>query len=124
MNQEKTAKAGLTGLMILQTVMLLSLYSKTAPHPPKIIPFAGMAPFVAACLAAAGAAWAVGPTIGWTGRILSASAVLGAMVSYGPQKYLDPQFALVWPSVIAGQIAAIAVVSALMRQRDASAASA
>ena len=33
-----------------------------------------------------------------------------ALLSYGPQKYLDAQFALIWPAVITGQIAAVALI--------------
>ncbi len=33
-----------------------------------------------------------------------------ALLSYGPQKYLDAQFSLIWPAVIAGQVAAVALI--------------
>ena len=44
-------------------------------------------------------------------------AALMAMLSFGPQKYLDPQFPLIWPAVLTAQIAVIAVfVGVLFRQ--------
>ena len=56
-----------------------------------------------------------------TGRILSVLAALMALVSFGPQKYFDAQFGLIYPAVLLGQFAALvifaAVVDVARRQR-------
>ncbi|MGI9464412.1 MAG: hypothetical protein ACR2OM_10750, partial [Aestuariivirgaceae bacterium] len=56
------------------------------------------------------AAIIIGPLDTTAGRVLSVLAALMALLSYGPQKYLDAQFALIWPAVIAGQVAAAALI--------------
>lgn len=106
----RQANAALTALIILQLVMLGALFAQSAPHPPATIPLFGIAPFLAAALSAASAAIIIGPLETSTGRILAVTAALMALLSYGPQKYLDAQFALIWPAVIAGQIAAVAII--------------
>jgi len=104
------ANAALAALIILQLTMLGALFAQSAPHPPATIPLFGIAPFLAAALSAAAAAIIIGPLETAAGRVLSVLAALLALLSYGPQKYLDAQFALIWPAVIAGQIAAVAVI--------------
>lgn len=37
------------------------------------------------------------------------TAALMALVSFGPQKYFDAQFDLIYPAVILGQIAALVI---------------
>lgn len=103
--------AALGTLILLQGVMLAALFTKTAPHPPETIPLGGMAPFLAASLSAAMAALVVGASTR-AGLALSALASLGALVSYGPQKYFDAAFPLVWPAVIAAQIAVVVLALA------------
>jgi hypothetical protein len=112
---ERPVTAALLALVVLQAVMLASLFAGVAPHPPATTPLFGIAPFVAAAIAAAAAAIALGPLGGFAGRALSLVAALAALVSYGPQKYLDPQLALIWPAVVAGQLAAAAVLIQLAR---------
>jgi len=104
------ANAALAALIILQLTMLGALFAQSAPHPPATIPLFGIAPFLATALSAAAAAIIIGPLETAAGRVLSVLAALMALLSYGPQKYLDAQFALIWPAVIAGQIAAVAVI--------------
>ncbi|MGI9513435.1 MAG: hypothetical protein ACR2OL_11075 [Anderseniella sp.] len=104
------ANAALSALIILQLTMLGALFAQSAPHPPATIPLFGIAPFLAAALSAAAAAIIIGPLDSAPGRILSVLAALMALLSYGPQKYLDTQFALIWPAVIAGQIAAVTII--------------
>lgn len=104
------AMAALSTLIVLQVTMLGALFAQSAPHPPATIPLFAIAPFLAAALSAATAAIVLGPLDTIAGRILSVLAALMALLSYGPQKYLDAQFALIWPAVIAGQVAAVAVI--------------
>ena len=104
------ANAALAALIILQLTMLGALFAQSVPHPPATIPLFGIAPFLAAALSAAAAAITIGPLDTASGRVLSVLAALMALRSYGPQKFLDAQFALIWPAVITGQIAAVAVI--------------
>ncbi len=122
MSESRSITAALSALIILQLVMLGALYAQVPPHPPATIPLFAIAPFLAVALATAAAALIVGPVAGRTGRALSLLAGLMALLSFGPQKYLDPQFPLIWPAVLAAQVAVIAVfVGVLLRQGQRSA---
>ncbi len=121
-SRTRQANAALTTLIVLQLTMLAALFAQSAPHPPATIPLFAIAPFLAAALATAAAAIVIGPTDTIPGRILSVMAALMALLSYGPQKYLDAQLGLIWPAVVAGQIATVAVIllvaSAAMRRSN------
>lgn len=106
----RQANAALCALIILQLIMLGALFAQSAPHPPATIPLFAIAPFLAAALSVTAGAIITGPLDTTTGRVLSVLAALMALLSYGPQKYLDAQFALIWPAVITGQIAAIVLI--------------
>lgn len=107
--------AALATLVILQTIMLGALYAHVPPHPPAATPLFGIAPFLGAAIAAAVAALMIGE--GRAGSVLGALAAVMALISFGPQKYFDPQFALIWPAVIAGQIAAATVIYQALPRR-------
>lgn len=97
-------------LLVLTSVMLLALFSRTPPHPPiEVAPFA-LAPFLGASLAIGMAAlWLARHRAGaWLALAFAATA----LVSYGPQKYFDPAFSRIWPAVLLAQ-AAVAVVAYL-----------
>ncbi len=113
------SSAALIVLIVLQSVMLISLFAGVAPHPPAETPLFGIAPFIGAALAAAAAAIVLGcGTV--TGRGIAIMAALMAAVSFGPQKYFDPNFGLIWPAVIVGQIAiAVLIVAAARGHRGA-----
>ena len=108
--QPRASVAALAALIILQVVMLLALYAGVQPHPPATIPLFGIAPFLGATLAITAAALIIGPACGVPGRGLSLLAAATALVSFGPQKYFDAQFPMIWPAVLAGQIAVVIVV--------------
>ncbi len=112
---DRPASAGLTALIILQLTMLFALYTLTEPHPPVATPLFGIGPFLGASFAAAAAAIWMGPTRAVSGRGLSLLSAAMALVSYGPQKYVDAAFPLIWPSVIAGQVACLVIVLAVIR---------
>lgn len=114
----RPATASLASLIILQLVMLAALFALSVPHPPAAIPLFGIAPFLGASLSVATAAIIVGPVSTKAGRVLSVCAALMALLSYGPQKYFDPQFSLIWPAVIAGQIAALALIILVFRSKN------
>jgi hypothetical protein len=103
---ERPARAALATLIVLQGIMLASLYAGVQPHPPATTLLFGIAPFLGAALSAAVAALIVGPMRGRAGPAMAGLAAVAALVSFGPQKYLDPQFPLIWPAVLAGQVAA------------------
>lgn len=103
--------AALVVLILLQLIMLSALYAGVPPHPPIATPLFGIGPFIGASVSAAVAAIVLGESR--AGRVMALLAVLGALVSFGPQKYLDPQFPLIWPAVIAAQLAAITVLARL-----------
>lgn len=115
--QDRPAVAALACLIVLQLVMLGSLYAGVAPHPPASTPILGIGPFLGTSLAMAAAALILGPTESRAGRLLAGLAALAALVSFGPQKYLDPQFPLIWPAVVSGQIAAATIVFCIFRRR-------
>jgi hypothetical protein len=49
------------------------------------------------------------------GRILSVIAALMALISFGPQKYFDPQFGLIYPAVLLGQFAALVIFASVVK---------
>jgi len=110
------AQAALIMLIILQFIMLSALYAGVAPHPPAQTPLFGMAPFLGAALGVAGGALAMGATSTAMGRVLCGLAAVMAAISFGPQKYFDPQFPLIWPAVITAQGAIITLVVQISRR--------
>ena len=117
MTDSRTISAAIAALIILQLVMLGALYAGVSPHPPAAIaPFA-IAPFLAVALATAVAALITGPLACRMGRALSLLAAVMAMLSFGPQKYLDPQFPMIWPAVLAAQFASVVIVILILRHR-------
>lgn len=113
-------RAGLAALCVLHGLMLASLFVGLPPHPPAAIaPFA-MAPFLSAVIACAVAAILLAERR--SGQVLAALAGLLALISFGPQKYFDPAFALIWPAVLCAQCAVAAIFGQLaggMRARRA-----
>jgi len=43
--------------------------------------------------------------------MLHLAAVALALVSFGPQKYLDAQFPLIWPAVVTAQLAIVIIMA-------------
>lgn len=107
-------RAALATLFILHTVMLTALYAGVSPHPPQTIPLFAMGPFLGATLALCAAAFLMAERPR-TGGGLAALAVMAALVSFGPQKYLDPAFAQIWPAVLTAQAACVALIAGLLR---------
>ena len=113
-HHDRQALAALTTLILLQSIMLSALYAGIRPHPPVATPLFGIAPFLGASVSVALSAMIVQPLSSATGRGLSVMAALMALVSFGPQKYFDAQFALIWPAVILGQLAAIVIFARVL----------
>lgn len=114
-NPDRIAAAALTTLIVLQIVMLMSLYAGVPPHPPVSTPFFGIGPFIGAAVSAATAALILGPASTKAGRILSGLAAVLALVSFGPQKYFDAQIGLIWPAVVTAQAAVVVLGVQLFR---------
>ncbi|MEM1266050.1 MAG: hypothetical protein AAGI50_08550 [Pseudomonadota bacterium] len=100
----RTTQAALAALAILHGVMLTTLLAGVEPHPPAAVAPFGMAPFLAVVLAAVAAAAILGT------RWAVVSVALLSLVSFGPQKVLDPAFGGVWPAILAAQISIIALL--------------
>lgn len=107
--------AALATLILLQGIMLSALYAGIRPHPPIATPLFGIAPFLGAAMSIALAAIIVQPLGSQAGRILSVLAALMALVSFGPQKYFDAQFGLIYPAVLLGQFAALVIFASVVK---------
>jgi hypothetical protein len=114
-HQDRSVIAALSALSVLQLVMLSALYAGVPPHPPASTPLFGIAPFIGAALSVTIAAIIIGPMQGPAGRGLSVLAVILALVSFGPQKYLDAQIAQIWPAVVLAQLAVLFVLVRIFR---------
>lgn len=101
--------AALATLILLQVIMLSALYAGIRPHPPEVTPMFGIAPFIGAAISIAMTAIILGPLTSASGRVMSVLAAVSALLSFGPQKYMDAQFGLIWPAVILGQVAALVI---------------
>lgn len=101
--------AAVAALLALTGAMLLAMFTRTEPHPPlEVEPFA-LGPFLAASLAIGAAAYGLAVRGMRFAMAIALLFALTALVSYGPQKYVDPAFPKIWPAVIVAQ-AAIAVI--------------
>ena len=52
---------------------------------------------------------------GRTGASLAVLSAIFALLSFGPHKYFEAQFALIWPAVVGGQIAALVIFYQALR---------
>ena len=107
--------AALATLILLQGIMLSALYAGIRPHPPVATPLFGIAPFLGAAMSVALAAIIVQPLRSRAERTLSVLAALMALVSFGPQKYFDAQFGLIYPAVLLGQFAALVIFASVVK---------
>ena len=109
--QSSPATAAILVLLTLTGVMLLAMFTRTEPHPPLEVPPFALGPFFAASLAIGAAAFHLLRHGGRFGSTLAVVFALTALVSFGPQKYFDPQFSRVWPAVITAHIAVITILA-------------
>ncbi|MCP4381497.1 MAG: hypothetical protein GY798_08795 [Hyphomicrobiales bacterium] len=108
--ERSAANAAIVVLLVLTGVMLASLFSRTPPHPPiAIAPFA-LAPFLGASLAIGAAALHLVRQGARHGALIAILFALTALVSFGPQKYLAPNFVQIWPTVVTAQVAVIVLL--------------
>ncbi len=104
-------EAAVLALLVLTGVMLLALFTRTEPHPPLAVPPFALGPFLGASLALGLAAHRLLRSAPQIGAALAALFAVTALVSFGPQKYLDPAFAQIWPAVIVAQLAVLCVLA-------------
>lgn len=111
---DRIAGAALLALLVVSAVMLLSLVTKTPPHPPLTTPLFALGPFIGASLAIGSAALFLclaGNPVWRYAAILCAITVLP---SFGPQKFLVPEFPEIWPAVILAQAALLTLALRLV----------
>lgn len=106
-----SAVAAVLVLLVLTAVMLLALFSRTPPHPPIEVPLFALGPFLGASLAIGVAALYLLRQGARHGTSLAVLFALTALISFGPQKYVDPAFLRIWPAVISAQVAVIVIVA-------------
>ena len=111
--------AAILVLLTVTAVMFLSLVTKTAPHPPLDVPLFAMVPFIGASLAIGLAALYLVRRGRSGGLAVALLFALTGLVSYGPQKLLDPNLARIWPAVIVAQAAILVVLFLSWRLRRA-----
>ena len=106
-------KAAIAILITLKIIMLVSMFSGVQPHPPFTFILGGMGPFLGTAIACLIAAAICDPLKSWAGRIFAGVALVCALLTFGPQKYFDAQWPLIWPAVLAAQ-AAILILTVQM----------
>lgn len=114
------SQAALGALVVLQITMLAALFSRTAPHPPLVIvPFA-LGPFLGASIAVAIAAMVLQFNPSKLASVSAVVAVALALVSLGPQKWIDPNISQIWPAILVGQFAAITLMISVFKHKTRS----
>ena len=115
-NASPVVTVALIMMISLHGIMLMALFAGVEPHPPaRVTPF-GMAPFLAVVIGLS----VVGiylNSLGQAGAVYVAVAVaVLSLLSFGPQKYLDPAISQVWVAVVAAQVSAVLIVMELVQQ--------
>jgi len=105
------ATAAILVLLTLTGVMLLALFSRTAPHPPLDVPPFALGPFLGASLALGVAGFYLLCRGARYGVVIAVLFALTALVSFGPQKYFVPEFTRIWPAVIVAQVAVVVILA-------------
>jgi len=105
-------RPALVGLATLQALMFLALLAGLEPHPPRATPLFAMGPFLAASVALCLLVLWLPRGAGRLSAALSALAAVMALLSYGPQKWADPNLAEIWPAVLLGQVLALVLMGA------------
>ena len=99
------ALSSLGGLIILESVLLGSLWAQIQPHPP-----ARVGPFIAASLCLAVVSL---PLFWWrnkTGYITAMLVGLLGLVSFGPHKFFTESAAQIFPAIIIGTVLSVVLI--------------
>ncbi len=102
-SNDTVMEAAIIGLLILTGVMLLALFTRTAPHPPLEVPLFALAPFLGSGLAIGSAALILIRGEHSYAKVIVFLFCILSLISFGPQKYFDPSFSRIWPAVICAQ---------------------
>ena len=99
--------SSLAGLILLNCVLLGSLWAQVQPHPP-----ANVGPFIAASLSLAVLSI---PLVWWRNKIgYTISIIVGllGLVSFGPHKFItEPESAVqVFPAILVGTVLSLALI--------------
>lgn len=111
---DRIAGAALLALLVVSAVMLLAMVTKTPPHPPLTTPIFALGPFIGASLAIGGAALFLSNTGNPAWRYAAILFGVTILPSFGPQKFLVPEFHDIWPAVILAQISLVTLVVRLV----------
>ncbi len=101
----QAAVTSLAGLVVLNCVLLGSLWSQVQPHPP-----ARVGPFIAASLSLAVVSI---PLVWWrnkTGYTISIIVGLLGLVSFGPHKILAGSAGQLFPAIMVGTVLSVALI--------------
>jgi hypothetical protein len=109
--------AALIVIAALHAVMLAALFFDVAPHPPRTIVLFAMAPFLAVVIGLAMATLRQIAHDAAGARGLSVTVALLTLLSFGPQKYLDPALPEIWPAVVSAQLSVIVIAITLIQPR-------
>ncbi|WP_428622997.1 hypothetical protein [Sedimenticola sp.] len=99
------AIAAITVLIVLTSILLMALFTQTAPHPPLEINLFALGPFLGASLSIGVAAVLLIRQDAHSARVVVLVFVITAFITFGPQKYFDQAFGRIWPAVITAQVA-------------------
>jgi len=101
--------------------MLFSLFTKTVPHPPLTVPPFALAPFLGTSISLGVLAATLIHHRLKTGYMAAILFALASLVSFGPQKLLANELALIWPAVVFGLSTSLALIylSAASLRREA-----
>ncbi len=117
MSDPRPLRAAVATLAILQVIMLSTLLAGVPPHPPASTPIAAMGPMLAAAIAVCIAAWNMAESA-LPARALAGLAAVFALISFGPQKYVDPAFPAIWPAVLTAQASILTIFVQIMPARS------
>lgn len=109
--------AAVIALLCITATMLLFLVTQTDPHPPNRIALFALGPFFSASLAIRFVAWQLSNTGHPAGKVCALLFALTGLLSFGPHKYFDPSFPLIWPAVVAAQISIVVIAARGIRLR-------
>ncbi len=85
--------------------MLLAKFTRTGPHPSLEVEPIALGPFLAASLAIGAAAYVLAACGVPYAMAIAFLYALTALISYGPQKYVDAAISKFWPPEVVAQFA-------------------
>lgn len=101
----QTAISSLAGLILLQSVLLGSLWAQVQPHPP-----ARVGPFIAASLSLTVVSV---PLVWWRNKIgHTTSIIVGllGLISFGPHKFFSESANQIFPAIIVGTVFSVVLI--------------